>query len=158
MTLVRLGLYFVDALSTRVAAEKALLSNADVVIFDRYIYDELANLNLRNSFIRTYARLILNVVPLPDISFVLDADPVQARARKPEYPIEFLWINRQSYLDLSKFVKGAVVVPARPLDEMKSTVLQSGLRLFGIESDTGPSQKDVIGWNNSDQTVKLERV
>src|ERR1700732_3802072 len=44
MTLVRYGLYFVDAVSLRVVVNRALRADADVVIFDRYHYDELANL------------------------------------------------------------------------------------------------------------------
>jgi thymidylate kinase len=44
MTAVRFCLYFVDAISLRIAVAKALRSDAEVVIFDRYLYDELANL------------------------------------------------------------------------------------------------------------------
>jgi thymidylate kinase len=94
MTWIRLFVYFLDALSTRFVANKALRSDADLVIFDRYIYDELANLSLRNPAIRAYVRVIMKFVPIPDISFLLDADPIKARARKPEYPIEFLHSNR----------------------------------------------------------------
>src|SRR4051794_27931356 len=52
MTCVRLFLYFVDAVSTRFAVRRMLASGFDLVIFDRYTYDELANLNLRNPIIR----------------------------------------------------------------------------------------------------------
>ena len=90
MTVVRLCLYFVDTLSLRFVARKASKSHTDFVIFDRYIYDELANLPLRHPAARLYARLIIKLSPKPDISYLLDADPVQARARKPEYPIDFL--------------------------------------------------------------------
>src|SRR6204780_4012597 len=44
MTAVRFGLYFVDAISLRMVMAKTLRADADVVIFDRYCYDELANL------------------------------------------------------------------------------------------------------------------
>src|SRR5487761_382168 len=75
MTCVRLFLYSVDAVSTLLMVKKALRSGADFVIFDRYTYDELANLNLRNPLIRVYVRLIIKIVPRPDISYLLDADP-----------------------------------------------------------------------------------
>ena len=90
MTPVRLFLYFADTLSLRLVAVKASKLHTDFVIFDRYIYDELANLSLRHPAARLYARLIMKLAPKPDISYLLDADPVQARARKPEYPVEFL--------------------------------------------------------------------
>ena len=59
MTLIRLGIYFLDAVSLRVMVAKALRSDADVVIFDRYIYDELANLNLGNPVARLYLRGVM---------------------------------------------------------------------------------------------------
>ncbi|MGA2169049.1 MAG: thymidylate kinase [Terracidiphilus sp.] len=123
MTGVRLFLYFLDAISVRLAMEKALRSEADLVIFDRYIYDELANLTLRNLAIRAYVRLIMKIVPKPRISYLLDADPVKARARKPEYPLEFLHSNRQSYLALSNLVGGMTVIPPMPIEEVKREVL-----------------------------------
>ena len=124
MTGVRLILYFVDALSLRVAVRKALHSDADLVIFDRYIYDELANLPLRNPAIRTYIRLINKLVPKPQISYFLDADPVEARERKPEYPLEFLYINRQSFLDLGDLIGGMTVIPQMPIMEVKRAIFR----------------------------------
>src|SRR5579864_7355989 len=80
MTAVRFALYFVDAISLRIAAARALNADADVVIFDRYLYDELANLSLQNPIVHAYVRLLLMLVPQPNICFLLDADPVQACA------------------------------------------------------------------------------
>jgi thymidylate kinase len=123
MTGVRLFLYFFDAISVRLAVGKAIRSEADLVIFDRYIYDELANLNLSNPFVRAYVRQIMKIVPRPDISYLLDADPVKSCARKPEYPLEFLHSNRQSYLDLSTLVGGMTVLPDMPIEEVTRAVL-----------------------------------
>jgi thymidylate kinase len=123
MTGARLFLYLIDAISVRFAVGKALRSEADLVIFDRYIYDELANLTLRNPAIRVYVRLIMKIVPKPDISYLLDADPVKACARKPEYPLEFLHSNRQSYLDLSELVGGMTLILPKPIKEVRREVL-----------------------------------
>ena len=123
MTGVRLFLYFIDAISVRFAVGKALRSEVDLVIFDRYIYDELANLNLRNRAIQVYCRLIMKLVPKPAVSYLLDADPVKARARKPEYPLEFLHSNRRSYLSLNDLVGGMTLIPPMPIDEAKREVL-----------------------------------
>jgi len=110
MTGFRFFLYFVDALSLRIVTANA--SRTDVVIFDRYLYDELANLNLDHPLTRTYVRLLLKMIPHPDVAYLLDVDPVQARARKPEYPLEFLHSNRASYLALSKLAGRFIVVPS----------------------------------------------
>jgi thymidylate kinase len=123
MTSVRLFLYFIDAVSLRFVVEKALRSNADLVVFDRYIYDELANLPLRKPSIQKYVRLIMKFVPTPDISYLLDADPEKARARKPEYPLEFLHTNRQSYLDLCELVGGVTIIASMPVCEVERAVL-----------------------------------
>lgn len=130
MTVVRLFLYVLDGLATRRAAKRALRSDADLVIFDRYIYDELANLKLSHPVIRSYIWLILRLVPRPHISFVLDADPVQARARKPEYPLDFLIGHRESYLQLSEIVGGMNVVPHCAIDGVSDIVTAATLRLF----------------------------
>lgn len=124
MTAVRYFLYFVDAVSLRLVVKRALASDADFVIFDRYAYDELANLSLSNPLNRLYVRLIMLLVPRPHISYVLDADPVQARARKPEYPLEFLYFCRESYLTLNKLIGGMTVIPPLAIQDAAREVLR----------------------------------
>lgn len=128
MTTVRYFLYFVDAISLRLAVKKALKSDADFIIFDRYAYDELANLTLTNAIARLYVRLIMKVVPRPHISYLLDADPVQARARKPEYPLEFLYLCRASYLTLNDLIGGMTIIPPMPVQDVEREVLQHALK------------------------------
>jgi thymidylate kinase len=123
MTPVRFCLYLVDAISLRRVIAKTLAGDADVVIFDRYLYDELANLSLRNTLTRAYVRLLLMLVPHPDISYLLDADPVQARARKPEYPLDFLHTSRASYLALSKLA-GMTIIAPQPVQDVAQQILQ----------------------------------
>jgi thymidylate kinase len=143
MTWVRLCIYFFDAISVRLAFGKALRSEADLVIFDRYIYDELANLTLSNPAIRVYVRLIMNIVPKPDISYLLDADPAKACARKPEYPLEFLHSNRQSYLDLSNLIGGMTVILPKPIKEVRREVLYHALKELSFVSDQRENQEAV---------------
>jgi len=123
MTAVRWGLYFVDAVSLRLAVRRAMRA-ADFIICDRYAWDELANLTLHNWFTRMYVRLIARIVPRPDVSFVLDADPILARARKPEYPLDFLYRCRESYLALSELVGRITVIPPGPIGEVEAQILR----------------------------------
>jgi thymidylate kinase len=125
MTPVRFCLYFVDVISLRRTVAKILKSDAGVVIFDRYVYDELANLSLRNPITRAYVRLLLRLAPQPDISYLLDADPVQARARKPEYPLDFLHSSRASYLALSELAGMTMTIIApQPIPDVAQQILQ----------------------------------
>ncbi|HWI66887.1 MAG TPA: hypothetical protein VNS88_00665 [Nitrospiraceae bacterium] len=150
MTAVRFALYFVDAISLRFVAAKTLSGDADVVIFDRYLYDELANLSLRNPIARAYARLLLMLVPKPDICYLLDADPVQACARKPEYPLDFLHSSRASYLGLAELVGGMTIIAPQPVEEVARQVLQqlmtklssAGLHGFPTFAHTAPGASE----------------
>jgi thymidylate kinase len=155
MTVVRLFIYLVDAFSTRRAVKKARNSDADLVIFDRYIYDELANLALSNPILRIYARVILRLTPKLDISYILDADPAQARARKPEYPLDFLIMNRAAYLKLSEIAGGLTVVTARTIGGVKTSVVQSASRLFREEPALGAMSLAPLP-NAQTQPVRME--
>lgn len=121
MTLVRLGMYIADAFALRRVIGHRLRSGCDVLICDRYIYDELANLPLENRLARWYVAQIRKIVPAPHVAFLLDADPVETRARKPEYPLDFLHSNRASYLILAALV-GIRVVPPGSVDRVRQEI------------------------------------
>lgn len=126
MTPLRFLFYLLDALSLRLAARKMRSGPADVIIFDRYLYDELANLRLEHRAGRMYARWLIRLVPRPDIAYLLDAEPAQACERKPEYPLEFLHTNRDAYLALSA-AAGMTVLPQRTVEETARVVVEDVL-------------------------------
>ena len=144
MTAVRWFLYLLDSISLRRVVNKALKSDADLIIFDRYAYDELANLELHNPATRAYAGIIMRLVPRPDICYLLDADPVHARARKPEYPVEFLHVNRACYLALAKLLGGMTVVPALPMEEVEWRVLRHASMLLFLTADRHTQTADLV--------------
>jgi len=141
MSALRLCIYFADAVSTRSLMKRALRSNADIVIFDRFIYDELANLNLENAAMRMYARAMIKIVPKPDISFLLDAEPEEARARKPEYPLDFLQFSRKSYLGLSESFGCMTVVAPLPADEVEEEILKRAEAALSAASPRGANDR-----------------
>jgi thymidylate kinase len=144
MSCVRLGMYFLDALSARRVVKKALRSGYDFIVFDRFVYDELANLNLGNPLMRAYARLLLALVPRPDISYLLDADPVKARARKPEYPLDFLHTNRQAYLQLNALSGALTVIAPMSVEDAKREVLHHALKMLSLgasETQSGSAEQ-----------------
>jgi thymidylate kinase len=143
MLCVRLLLYSLDAISTRISVRRALESDADFIIFDRYIYDQFANLKLRNRFVRAYVRWLMKMVPRPDVSYILDADPKQARARKPEYPLDFIYINRRAYLDLPDLVGGLTIIAPGPIQQMRAEVLRHAFRVLEFEAMPQESDKGV---------------
>lgn len=110
VTFARLFLYWVDTLNLSWLV-RSHRQRAGVLLFDRYVYDELANLPLERWPMRVYLRFVLFFAPRPDLPYILDADPVEARRRKPEYPIEFLHHNRQAYLDLATVADLILIQP-----------------------------------------------
>lgn len=116
MTIFRLFLYMLDAFSLSVAVSRSAESDADFVVFDRYIYDELANLPMKNFAVRLYVRALLRFIPRPDAALFLDADPEAATIRKPEYPLEFVRRNRDAYHRISRLV-GMTVVPPLSIEQ-----------------------------------------
>jgi thymidylate kinase len=139
MTAFRFLLYFLDAVWLTLLVAK-IRGDAEVAIFDRYIYDELANLELNNSMTRAYVRLLLRFVPTPDIAYLLDADPVRARERKPEYPLEFLKSNRASYLALNELTGAMTVIGPLSRSEVEQAVLRETLKKLPPALHASPSR------------------
>jgi thymidylate kinase len=123
LSVIRHGLYFLDAVHVCEVLARARRGSPDVIIMDRYIYDELVNLPLRNAFSRCYVRAISRFVPKPELALLLDADPAEARARKPEYPLEFLQEARRAYFCVASFVGRITVIPPVSLDDVNREVL-----------------------------------
>ena len=123
LSVARAGLYFLDAVHLCEVIGRARRGNPDVIIMDRYIYDELANMPLNNPVERWYAKAVNKLVPKPDLALLLDANPEAARERKPEYPVEFLKAARQSYFQLAKLLGRITTIAPQPLETAKQTVL-----------------------------------
>ena len=121
VNIARHGLYLLDALHLRQVIARARKSGAPVIILDRYIHDELANLPMENPLTRSFVRIVAAIAPKPDLAFLLDANPDAARARKPEYPLDFLIESRQRYYQLAPLV-GMTIIPPLPLEQAKSAV------------------------------------
>jgi len=109
LSVARSVVYLLDVMSLRRALARRF--DADIIIFDRYAYDELATMWLDRPWQRAYARFILGVVPKPDLAFLLDAEPEIAHLRKPEYPVPFLRSYREAYLKLAEEASIRVVAP-----------------------------------------------
>jgi thymidylate kinase len=150
VTIARLFFYLVDTLNLNRRVVRARRSNQDVVIFDRYIYDELANLPLQRPWARAFARVILHIAPKPDVALLIDADPIAAHARKPEYPLEFVRRNRQAYITLAELAGNISLVNPGTLSEMKTKIREEMLEKSPFEKpsndksnpDCSPSRVD----------------
>jgi thymidylate kinase len=144
VNLARHGLYLLDAINLRLVLARA--SDADVIIMDRYIHDELANLPLDNPLTRAFVRLVAALAPRPDVAYVLDADPEAARERKPEYPLEYLYLCRESYRRLAAMLALTVIAPAS-IPVATSAVERAFVGMWerAHPSEKAPPEKNVGG-------------
>jgi thymidylate kinase len=132
LTLARHLLYLLDAIHLRMVITRERRGSPDVIVMDRYIFDELANLPLRSTLSRVFVRMIAALVPRPDLAFLLDADPEAARARKPEYPVEFMRECRGWYHQLAALLGGMTVIPPLQLTEARQQVISVVSRVLSL--------------------------
>jgi len=140
LTAVRFFFYFADAVSLCWRVHKLRKNDIDVIIFDRYIYDELANLPPKHWPVRLFVKFILSFMPKPSVAYVIDADPVAAIARKPEYPLEFLRSNREAYLNLSRLAGHITVIEPLPIAEGEKKVREVFLQELSCPEATFSGQ------------------
>lgn len=134
-------LHLLDVFRLRQIVSREKASGADgVIIFDRYIYDQLAALPMRHWLARAYARFVLALAPHTDVSYLLDAVPEEARARKPEYPIDFMRQYRSSYLELRKFAP-LTLIPAGDPDSVHAAIVA---RLNAVENSLQPQVDSTV--------------
>jgi thymidylate kinase len=126
LSLARHFLYLLDAIHLcLVVARERRRRGVQVIVFDRYIYDELVNLNMRNPLSRVFVKFVHRLVPRPGVAYLLDADPAAAYARKPEYPVAFMRHCRQAYFDLGAQLGTMTVVPATDISHARLAVLEA---------------------------------
>lgn len=117
LSAARAGFYTLDVARLRRLLASPHVKEYDVVIFDRYIYDQIANIYSKSSLARIYAKILLQQTPVPNLAFIIDASPAAAFARKPEFPLEFVNENQRSFLHLRELVPQLIVIaPGQPED------------------------------------------
>ena len=155
LTAARAGFYMLDVARLRRLLASQQLRNFDVVIFDRYVYDQVANIDSKSSLARVYFKVLLKRAPAPDLAFVIDELPAAAFARKPEFPVEFVRRNREDFLQLRQLVPQLIVTsPGKPEDVRneichhvsRSRILNSASTQENTETAAGST---VVGRPNS---------
>jgi thymidylate kinase len=122
LTVARAGLYVLDVARLRRVLADPHIRNSDVVICDRYIYDQIANIYSATFAARCCAKILLKQAPVPDLAFLLDASPTAAFGRKPEYPLEFMHRNRQNFLLLRELVPQLIVISDAKAEDVGSEI------------------------------------
>jgi thymidylate kinase len=122
LTAARLAFYVLDVGRLYRVLASPRIKNCDVLILDRYVYDQIANIYSQSYAGRSYAKLLLSLTPAPDLAFIVDASPAAAFARKPEYPLEFVYRNRQTFLSLRELVPQLIVISEGKAEDVSSEI------------------------------------
>ncbi len=136
-------LHLLDIWNLRRVVREARASGEGVIIFDRYIYDQLAALPMDHPLARTYARVLLGLAPKPDLGYLLDAIPEVARARKPEYPLDFMQKYRNSYLELRK-IAGLQLIAASEVEDVHLAIVDRFTKAFANVSQQAHIDSAVV--------------
>jgi thymidylate kinase len=142
LSLARHGLYLLDAIHLCEVVGRARRGRPDVIVMDRYIYDQLANLPLENTLSCTFVKMVHAFVPRPEVAYLLDADVEAARARKPEYPVEFMHQSRKTYMTLAEMLGTLTVIPPLGLEDARAAVVNAFNRAFSRPTPTAALTPD----------------
>jgi thymidylate kinase len=145
LTTARLGLYVLDVLRLKRLLNSRLVKNSDVVIFDRYVYDQIANISSRSSAADLYRKMILRQTPTPDLAFILDTSPSAAFARKPEYPLEFMYENRRNFLRLRKLAPELIIISDGQAEDVKTEIQSHICRSRLLNTAASREKTEVVG-------------
>ena len=144
LTVARSGFYMLDVVRLHRLLASRRVNQFDVVIFDRYIYDQIANIYSKSLTARAFSKMLLQWAPSPDLAFVLDASPDAAFARKPEYPLEFMYKNRRSFLRLREFNPQLIVIPGAGEEEVRNEIEMHLRRLLAGRTETGETTEVTV--------------
>lgn len=140
LTLIRCFFYLLDVVKLRLVISKIQNRRIDIVVFDRYIFDELANLPLELAPIRVFVRFLLFIAPEPDLALLLNAHPSEARQRKPEYPEDFLHANRASFFEMRKLAN-LTVIEASSIEAMSLRIADELARVLSQQAGGDPRHR-----------------
>ncbi len=122
LSTIRAVFYILDVVRLHRLLASPQMEGYDVVIFDRYVYDQIANIYSASWIARLYSKLLLKQTPAPDLAFIIDASPYAAFARKPEYPLDFVYKNQQNFLNLRELVPQLLVISPGTPEEVRNKI------------------------------------
>jgi dTMP kinase len=116
------------------------LRQGKIVVCDRYVYDVVAELTQESTLGVRAKRLLLHMLPHPDIAFLMDVEEslawrrslVPGRAR--EQPFYNLEIRRRIFLGLARENGMIILNGGKKIAENQVEILHRTLRALGIPS------------------------
>lgn len=105
--------YLFDLCYFLLVCRRPAVRRSNLLVMDRYFFDSLANLVAAGAGARGYVGCFLRMAPEPRLAILLDIDADEAYRRKREYPLPYLQLRRQAYLDIFTRVRHPLILDAR---------------------------------------------
>lgn len=123
-------LYFFDHWLGWLLHTRPALTRSTLVIFDRHFDDLIVDpRRYRLAGVDWLVRALRRILPRPELTLVLDAEPATVHARKPELPVTELSRQRAALLALAATDPRAVVISAeRPPEEVARDAARAVVR------------------------------
>jgi hypothetical protein len=104
----RLGIIAVAVFVARILAfqiyRRTVWKAAECHVLNRYFYDSLSHYRPGSPLERMYYRLVLALIPRPDLAILVTASPATIAARRPAYADAYLELVGESYRQLASHV------------------------------------------------------
>ena len=108
----RLGITAVAVFMARILAfriyRRTVWKPAEWNVLNRYFYDSLSHYQPGSSLERMYYRLILALIPRPDLAILVTANPATIAARRPAYAAAYIELVGESYRYLASQVPNVI--------------------------------------------------
>jgi hypothetical protein len=130
----RLGLIAVAVFVARILAfriyRRTAWKAAECNVLNRYFYDSLSHYHPRSSLERMYYRLILALIPRPDLAILVTANAPTIAARRPAYAKAYIDLVGDSYRHLASQVHDLIELSTETdaTAERLTEILQTRLR------------------------------
>lgn len=95
----------------------------DIVIVDRFIFDNIVNYKLNDKRFQFLCRFFLKLLPLPVLSFVLYADFDTIMKERPFYDPDYIRTHLENYAYLKEIYPDMVMVNSNQIDDKINSVL-----------------------------------
>lgn len=135
-SLAKLLYYFADHWLGYLSRTFPAKVRRELVIFDRSFEDVLVDpRRYRLSGSSSLARCLMKLLPSPDLTFVLDADPELVHARKPELELEELRRQREVLRQLAAETSRCFVISAAEASDQVARAVQTAMLQFLVQRE-----------------------
>lgn len=135
-SLAKLMYYFADHWLGYLSRTFPAKVRRELVIFDRSFEDVLVDpRRYRLSGSSPLARCLKKLLPSPDLTFVLDADPELVHARKPELELEELRRQREVLRQLAAETSRCFVISAAEASDQVARAVQKAMLQFLVQRE-----------------------